>query len=194
MKINGLFALSSLLVLAAAQETTGSPTTTSLSAEASCAQNCGTNDRCCIAGCYKVPCPSKDQADDTNKCVAKCPQGTGTPEDTQAYISCQNACFTSHFFPATMTGVTVPTDVVSATATGDSTKTGSSGSSASETGSASESSSSDSSDSSESASASGSSTASGSGAAPTESNAGVPVKLGASAAGLFGVVMAALAL
>ena len=141
MKINGLFALSSLLVLAAAQET-GSPTTTSLSAEASCAENCkkdpylpdwitsltlpgGTNDRCCVAGCYKVPCPSEDQANDTNDCVAQCPQGTGTPEDTQAYISCQNACFTSHFFPATMTGVTVPTNVVSATATGDSTKTGS---------------------------------------------------------------------
>lgn len=59
-----------------------------------------TKDVCCIAACFKVPCPSDNQANDTNKCVSACPQGTGTPADTQKYADCEQKCFSSHFFPA----------------------------------------------------------------------------------------------
>lgn len=57
------------------------------------------NNVCCIAKCYNVPCPSDNQVNDTNSCVAACPQGTGTPADTKKYTDCQQACFSSHYFP-----------------------------------------------------------------------------------------------
>ena len=56
---------------------------------------------CCRAKCYKVPCPSDSQANDTNHCVAACPQGNGTAADTQRYSDCEQRCYSSHFFPAT---------------------------------------------------------------------------------------------
>lgn len=57
-----------------------------------------------MAACYKVPCPSDSQANDTTSCVAACPQGSGTPKDTDKYASCQASCYSSHFFPASATG------------------------------------------------------------------------------------------
>ncbi|OQE19064.1 hypothetical protein PENSTE_c016G03496 [Penicillium steckii] len=182
MKLNVL-ALSTLLAFAAAQTTTttAEKTTTTLTAEAECAKSCAAKDVCCIAKCYKVPCPSDSQVDDTNSCVAKCPQGTGTPSDTKKYTDCQQACFSSHYFPidgATATGSSSSESTASgseATATGSQTST--------ETG----------------ASSSGSNTASGSASGTTETGAAqtsnaANAKLGASSAGLFGLVLAAFAL
>ena len=40
-------------------------------------------------------------ANDTTDCVGKCPQGTGTPEDTLAYASCAQQCISSYFMTAT---------------------------------------------------------------------------------------------
>lgn len=154
MKLNVL-ALSTLLAFAAAQTTTttAEKTTTTLTAEAECAKSCtfhwnnkesqhntsrqlaypfilgAAKDVCCIAKCYKVPCPSDSQVDDTNSCVAKCPQGTGTPSDTKKYTDCQQACFSSHYFPidgATATGSSSSESTASgseATATGSQTST-----------------------------------------------------------------------
>ncbi|PKX89672.1 uncharacterized protein P174DRAFT_424850 [Aspergillus novofumigatus IBT 16806] len=135
MKFNNIIAVSSLLVLATAQSTTDSAasTTISLTPEASCAAKCGSNDICCVAGCYKVPCPSDQQANDTVSCVAACPQGSGTPSDTDKYAACQNSCYSSHFFPATMTNAGsantgVSTNTATTTSTGSgSSKTGTSG-------------------------------------------------------------------
>ncbi|KAI9931551.1 hypothetical protein ASPWEDRAFT_25578 [Aspergillus wentii DTO 134E9] len=188
MKLTAI-ALSCLVALVAAQEstsvssasstTTEAPaSTTSLSAEASCAAKCGTTDICCTAACYHVPCPSDSQANDTITCVAACPQGNGTEKETEAYASCQNNCYSSHFFAATTLPVSITTGSSEATTTGSSTKA--SGSSASD-----------------SASETGSSSATSSGSETTETpNAATvnQIKLGASAAGLLGLVAAALAL
>ncbi|KAH1489759.1 hypothetical protein KXV92_003523 [Aspergillus fumigatus] len=182
MKFN-IIAVSSLLVLATAQSTTESApsTTTSLSPEASCAAKCGSNDICCVAGCYNVPCPSDQQANDTISCVAACPQGSGTPSDTDKYAACQNSCYSSHFFPATMTNAgSTKTGVSSNTATTTGT-----GSSSSETGT-----------SGSDSTASGSGTATSSSTATSTPNAAVvsQMQLGVSAAGLLGFVLAAWAL
>ncbi|KAJ5179123.1 hypothetical protein N7492_002333 [Penicillium capsulatum] len=172
MKLN-ILALSALLALAAAADSTTSEVAkTTSSAEV----ECDTKDLCCIAACYKVPCPSDNQANDTNSCVAACPQGTGTPSDTQKYADCEQKCFSSHFFPAT--GGAAATHASSKTSTA-------SESNATETKS----------DSSASGTSSthGTTSASSSGAAQT-TNAANNIKLGASGAGLFGLVLAAFAL
>lgn len=53
-----------------------------------------------MAACYHVPCPSESQANDTNRCVAACPQGNGSAADSKKYADCEQACYSSHFFPA----------------------------------------------------------------------------------------------
>ncbi|KAL2218667.1 hypothetical protein M432DRAFT_590731 [Thermoascus aurantiacus ATCC 26904] len=176
-----IIALSGLAALAAAQttlQTSPAPAATSLSPEAKCAANCASSDICCLAACYRVPCPSEAMANDTTACAAACPQGSGTPSDTEAYAKCQQQCFSSHFFPATATlpvaSGSATVAGTSATPTSDSTSgSSSSGSSASRTGS------------------SASSTASGT--APAAST-GAASHLGASTAGILGVIMAAFAL
>ncbi|KAJ5688567.1 hypothetical protein N7462_002959 [Penicillium macrosclerotiorum] len=176
MKFN-LLALSALLALAAAADTTtnSAASTATASAEVQCANKCGVNDLCCVAACYKVPCPSDNQAIDTNKCVAACPQGTGSPADTKKYADCEQSCFSSHFFPAT----------------GAAAATGSSGSSAS-TASGSEATETGSNSSNKGATAtSGSSTGTSTFTSQTSNAAG---NLAASGAGLFGLVLAAFAL
>lgn len=59
------------------------------------------NDVCCIAQCYHVPCPNENQANDTNSCVAACPQGNGSPAETQKYADCEQRCYNSHFLATT---------------------------------------------------------------------------------------------
>ncbi|KAI9039686.1 uncharacterized protein KD926_009156 [Aspergillus affinis] len=191
MKLN-LIALTALLGLTVAQSSTSTgqaSATASLTPEASCAKKCTETDLCCVASCYKVPCPSDSQANDTVDCVAACPQGTGSPSDTDRYAKCQNSCYSSHFFPATKLTDSDSNSKTTATANSDSkttatdkdsksSATGSSGSHHSGSGS--------------SASATGSSTSSGSEASSTANAAAL--KLGASTAGVIGLVLGALAL
>ncbi|KAL2863944.1 uncharacterized protein BJX67DRAFT_233892 [Aspergillus lucknowensis] len=123
-----LVALSSVLALVAAQEssstTSGAPaTTTSMTAAESCVLRCNDDDRCCKAQCLGVPCPSDEMANDTNDCVANCDQGDGSEADTQAYAQCQARCYTTHYFPATVTvsnGASSTGTDSTATSTGDS--------------------------------------------------------------------------
>ncbi|KAL4891238.1 hypothetical protein BDV59DRAFT_182828 [Aspergillus ambiguus] len=184
MKLN-LLALSSLLALAVAQDasttsTGASSATTSLSPEASCALKCADTDRCCIAACYKVPCPSDSMANDTNTCVAACPQGSGTPADTEAYSQCQARCFSSHFFPASATN---GGNSQATAGSNDATAT-KSGSSSSQTGS-----------SSESSGGSGTASSTGASASSTENAASIAqLKLGVSAIGVVGVALGIWAL
>ncbi|RFU24900.1 hypothetical protein B7463_g11439, partial [Scytalidium lignicola] len=121
-------------------------------------------------------------ANDTNSCVAACPQGSGTPSDASAYAACEQSCFTSHFFPAT------PTAGAGAAAT----TTGNAGSSATTTGSGLEASGSG------SATPTGTSTSTSTGtiSSPGSAQTGAAsrVELAVSAAGLFGMLLAALAL
>ncbi|GAB1191960.1 hypothetical protein BDV32DRAFT_115583 [Aspergillus pseudonomiae] len=196
MKLN-LIALASLVALTAAQSTdstseaatgtTAAPTTTvSLTPQQSCAKKCDQTDLCCIAGCFQVPCPNDSQANDTNTCVAACPQGSGTPADTDRYAACQSSCYSSHFFPITATG------------NSGASKTSASDSSATTTGK--DSSSTDSSESSGSRSSgsksSGTGTSTGTAATSSETNAASVAKLqlGVSAAGIAGVAFGIWAL
>ncbi|GES59722.1 hypothetical protein ATEIFO6365_0002005300 [Aspergillus terreus] len=188
MKLN-LLAVSTLLALAAAQDASSTSTgassaTTSLSPEASCAVKCADTDRCCIAACYKVPCPSDSMANATNTCVAACPQGSGTPADTDAYSQCQARCFSSHFFPASATNAgSQATGGSSGSSDATATK---SGSSSSETGSSSESG---------SGSSSGTASSTGASASSTENAAAIAqLKVGVSAAGVLGVALGIWAL
>ncbi|KAH8801800.1 hypothetical protein F5884DRAFT_807899 [Xylogone sp. PMI_703] len=175
-----LLAPLALFTLAAAQSTT---TSASLSPQASCAAKCSKTDICCTAACFKVPCPNQSMANDTNKCVAACPQGSGTPADASAYASCEQSCFTSHFFPATTptAAVTTPTGNAGSSATTTASGSGSAATGSNASGSGSP-----------TASGSGSPTSSGSGAGQT--NAANRAEIAVSAAGLFGVLFAALAL
>ncbi|PLN77903.1 hypothetical protein BDW42DRAFT_151942 [Aspergillus taichungensis] len=177
--------LASLVAVAVAQSSTGSeaaaPTAT-LSPEAKCAAKCDQKEVCCMAACYKVPCPSDAQANDTTSCVAACPQGSGTPKDTDKYASCQASCYSSHFFPASATG------------SGGSTATSAKDADATAT----DESSSDDKDSdkdSDNSSKSGSKSSSAPSASETPNAASVgQLKVGASAAGLVGFALAAWAL
>lgn len=143
------------------------------------------SDRCCVASCYKVPCPSESQAQDTNSCVSACPQGTGSPADSRRYADCEQACYSSYFLPATQqAGATSTTGSASATATANGNSATVNGNSATATASGSGASASG---------ASGSSMNSAKGAKQT-TNAASHIQLGVSPAGLAGLVVAAFAL
>ncbi|KAB8074145.1 hypothetical protein BDV29DRAFT_174053 [Aspergillus leporis] len=194
MKFN-LLALTTLLAVAAAQSsdtaaattttTTAATTTASLSPEQSCALKCDKTDGCCIAACFKVPCPNASQANDTNNCVAACPQGTGTPSDTQRYIDCSNRCLSSHFFPITATGGSGASQTSASDS--DATTTGKGSSSSGSSGSGSSGSRS---------TQSGSGTGTNSGSSPSETNAAsiAQMKLGVSVAGVVGAALGIWAL
>ncbi|KAL2000507.1 hypothetical protein VTN02DRAFT_2975 [Thermoascus thermophilus] len=180
-----LVAISALAALAvAADSTTAAPAETSLSPEARCAAKCSASDVCCLAQCFKVPCPNDSMANENTKCAAACPQGSGTPSDTEAYAKCQQSCISSHFFPATgnqPVATAAPGNTESATGTvagASATATSDSDSSFSASGSS-------------KAASSASRTSSGSGAA---TSTGAASQLGVSAAGIFGLILAAFAL
>lgn len=58
----------------------------------------------CQSQCITVPNPDEDAVNKTTDCVAKCPQGKGTEEDTQAYIECSQKCIGDYFQTTTFTG------------------------------------------------------------------------------------------
>ncbi|OQE25882.1 hypothetical protein PENFLA_c008G09114 [Penicillium flavigenum] len=181
-----VLALSALLAVAAAADTTtANPSIITSTPEVECAKSCEAKDICCTASCYHVPCPSDEQANDTNECVAACPQGTGSPADTQKYAECERSCYSSHFWGGNGSG---------ATATHSSTTSTGTGSTATQTSSDSSSTGSKSSGDNDSNDTSSGTATSSSGSSQETTNAAANVKLGASAAGLFGLVVAAFAL
>jgi len=53
------------------------------------------------------PANSPSQVNETNKCVAACPQGDGSAAETKAYGQCTKACIDKYYFdPATGTPAT----------------------------------------------------------------------------------------
>ncbi|OJI96310.1 hypothetical protein ASPVEDRAFT_231478 [Aspergillus versicolor CBS 583.65] len=119
-----LVALTSLLALAAAQDSSSSTsdapaTTHSPTPQETCLLACDEKDACCRAKCMNVPCPSDQQANDTNSCVSKCDQGDGSEADAKAYAECQAKCITTTFFPASASA----TDSASSTSSGESSAT-----------------------------------------------------------------------
>ncbi|PGH07210.1 hypothetical protein AJ79_06314 [Helicocarpus griseus UAMH5409] len=179
MKSFTIFALAGLLASASALPQETKAPTPSLSPEAKCAaEQCSVEDICCKAKCYNVPCPSEGMANETTECAMKCPQGSGTPQDTINYAKCQTDCINSHFFKGSSV-IPQPTETGNAPSkTGDATGTG-----AAATGSA--------------ATASGSPTGSEESSTPSPSTGAAAIsnaQLGSSAAGIVGLLMAALAL
>ncbi|EFE39982.1 cell wall serine-threonine-rich galactomannoprotein Mp1 [Trichophyton verrucosum HKI 0517] len=153
---------------------------TSLTPEQQCASQCPEKDICCKAICFKVPCPSNQDAKDTTSCAAKCP----TDQGPVAYAKCQQGCIQSHFYTPGATPTAAPTGSSSGESTATTTGSSPSNTSGSETSH------------SGSSGSSPSATHSGSGSTPTHSGAAVSnakVQLG-SAAGAVGLLVAAFAL
>jgi len=176
MKSFTILVLSALVAMVSATpQETASTTVVSLTPEASCAAKCAADDICCKATCFHVPCPNEAMANKTTECARACPQGNGSPADTEAYGRCQSACISSYFFTGT---ATLPGATGTAAASGSASHSAASGS----------------------GSGSGSQTASatGSGSAattkPSGAAANVQYQLGSSAAGIIGLVIAAFAL
>ncbi|KLJ08945.1 hypothetical protein EMPG_15638 [Blastomyces silverae] len=167
MKFSTIFALAGLLasVSALPQETNAS-----LSPTAKCAAACAT-DVCCQAKCYNVPCPNEDMANKTTQCAMKCPQGSGTPEDTVAYAKCQTDCINDHFFEG---AAVIPNPTQTGGAGASPTGSGSEGGEAAGTGSPTD--------------------GSTSSPSPSVGAAAINAQLGSSAAGIVGLLMAAFAL
>ncbi|KAJ6124579.1 hypothetical protein N7471_011896 [Penicillium samsonianum] len=190
-----ILALSALLAFAAAADTTtANPSTITTTPEAECAKSCEAKDICCTAKCYHVPCPSDNQANDTNDCVASCPQGTGSPADTQKYADCEQSCYSSHFWGGNGSGATATHSSTTSTGTGSTATQTSSDSSSTDSKSSGNNSSNNNNSSSNDGSSSSATATSSSGFSQQTTNAAPNVKLGASAAALFGLVVAAFAL
>ncbi|KAJ5106211.1 hypothetical protein N7456_002886 [Penicillium angulare] len=200
-----LIVLSALLALVVADSTTtAAASTTTTSAEVQCAKSCDSKDTCCIAKCYHVPCPNANQANDTNKCVSACPQGTGTPEDTKKFSDCEQSCYSSHFLPANGAAAT-GTDHTATMTTSGTTLTGTH---ASETGATATGASAT--DTGKNATETGFATSTGGKSADTTSHSGTTssahasgthtknaapgVQMGASGAGALGLILALFAL
>jgi len=174
MKSFTILVLSALVAMVSATpQQTPSATVVSLTPEASCAIKCPAEDICCKANCVHVPCPNEGMANKTTECARGCPQGNGSPADTESYGRCQLACISSYFFVGT---ATLPTAAPSGSASLSAASGSGSGSGSG----------------SQTASATGSGTAAT--AKPSGGAANVQYQLGSSAAGIIGLVIAAFAL
>ncbi|KAL7961565.1 hypothetical protein V8C34DRAFT_272941 [Trichoderma compactum] len=191
--LSGLFA-----ILAAAAES-GSPTSAAPASSVSldpaqqsqynCLHACKVGDVNCQAHCIAVPSPDQSQVNATTACVAKCPQGDGSPSQTNTYKLCVNKCISDHYF-VTSEGTPSQTGAAgdhaaSNTGTGTDTAAAPTGSSGSGSGSS-------------SGNSSGTGTRSGSptrtGAASTSTTTNAAPAIIASGGALAGVIAALLAL
>jgi len=89
----GLFA-----ALAVAAQTSTVSIDPAQASQAACLKKCDAGDVDCQAHCISVPSPNQSQANATNECVAKCPQGNGSAAQTNAYKNCIDQCVAQNFF------------------------------------------------------------------------------------------------
>ncbi|EER43242.1 conserved hypothetical protein [Histoplasma capsulatum var. duboisii H88] len=174
MKAFTIFALAGLLACVSAlpQDSQPQQSQAPLPPSVLCANKCADADVCCKADCFHVPCPNNAMANDTTACTAKCPKGDGSPGATEKYAQCVGSCIKQHFFSAT-SAMPNPTGTAG-------TPTGSSGSGGETTGNGSQ--------------TGASQTGATSSASPSAGAAANNAQLGSSAAGIIGLLMAALAL
>lgn len=78
------------------------PIPTGLTSAVSCALACNAGDVMCQASCLGNARPNASQAIDTNECAAKCDQGDGSDEASNAYAKCVQSCIYS-LFPSSQT-------------------------------------------------------------------------------------------
>jgi hypothetical protein len=82
--------------------TSAAPIPSGLSPAISCAMACNAGDVTCQAACLGNARPNASQAIETNECAAKCDQGDGSTEASDAFAECQAACINS-LFPSSQT-------------------------------------------------------------------------------------------
>ncbi|EHK24761.1 uncharacterized protein TRIVIDRAFT_110725 [Trichoderma virens Gv29-8] len=153
-----------------------------------CIHACDAGDVNCQAHCIAVPSPDQSQVNATTACVAKCPQGDGTPAQTNTYKLCIDKCIQDHYY---VTSEGTPSQTAAA---GDHAANTGTDTAAAPTGSSGSGSSGSGSEASGSATGtkSGSATKTGSGSAATTTNAAPAII--ASGASFVGVIAALLAL
>ncbi|KAG5289586.1 hypothetical protein I7I48_08954 [Histoplasma ohiense] len=169
MKSFTIFALAGLLACVSAlpQDSQPQQSQAPLPPSVLCSNQCADGDVCCKADCFHVPCPNNTMANDTIECTAQCAKGDGSPGATEKYAMCVGSCIKQHFF-STTSAMPNPTGTAG-------TPTSSSGSGGETTGN-------------------GSQTSATSSASPSAGAAANNAQLGSSAAGIIGLLMAALAL
>jgi len=106
MRFTSIIVTGALAILASAQSTTLATTTSTATSAASseqaaianCLKACPATDVGCQSKCISVPNPDESQVNKTTACVAACPQGDGSPEQTQKYADCSQKCISEYFF------------------------------------------------------------------------------------------------
>ncbi|KAK2065904.1 hypothetical protein LY76DRAFT_136713 [Colletotrichum caudatum] len=106
MRFTSIIVTGALAILASAQSTTlATSTSTAASAASSeqaaianCLKACSATDVGCQSKCISVPNPNESQVNQTTACVAACPQGDGSAEQTQKYADCSQKCINQYFY------------------------------------------------------------------------------------------------
>ncbi|GKT55091.1 hypothetical protein ColTof4_08046 [Colletotrichum tofieldiae] len=106
MRFTSIIVTGALAILASAQSSTlATSTSTAVSAASSeqaaiaeCLKACPATDVGCQSKCISVPNPNESQVNQTTACVAACPQGDGSPEQTQKYADCSQKCISQYYF------------------------------------------------------------------------------------------------
>ncbi|KAH6685388.1 hypothetical protein F5X68DRAFT_20060 [Plectosphaerella plurivora] len=74
------------------------PVDSATAARVECLAKCDPTDNLCQAKCVDVPAPNEDQVNETIACSAKCDQGDGSAEQTEAFGQCLLKCRNEHYF------------------------------------------------------------------------------------------------
>ncbi|CAM1506948.1 Fc.00g065890.m01.CDS01 [Cosmosporella sp. VM-42] len=208
MRFSTVFVTGALAVLASAQSATEKSTATATvgldpvqSSQLACYDACDDGDVECKSHCVAVPAPDDQQVNDTNACVADCPQGDGSEAETNKYSECVQGCIQKHFF-ATSGGTPQATgssdDSSNSNASGSIvtkvTKTGSAADSTGTSDSDSDSDSKSDSDSDSTPTGTGSQTGTATGAASTATTTNAAPGLVVGSAGFVGLIAAIFAL
>jgi len=97
MRFTILLVSGALAAVAVAQSATTSANAPESSVH-TCLNNCKGGDVNCQAHCITVPSPNTQNIENTDKCVAACPQGNGSPAETDKYSACVQSCIKQNYY------------------------------------------------------------------------------------------------
>ncbi|KAK2050160.1 hypothetical protein LZ31DRAFT_537636 [Colletotrichum somersetense] len=188
MRFTSIIVTGALAILASAQSTTlATSTSTAASAASSeqaaianCLKACPATDVGCQSKCISVPNPNESQVNQTTACVAACPQGDGSPEQTQKYADCSQKCISQYFYSSGGTPAATGGSGSGSGSGSDATAATATGSGAAATGSASR-----------TAGATGASGTDAAASASSSPNA-APALIGSASLGVVGIIGALL--
>jgi len=100
----------------------GPTTTYSLSPQATCLAACNAGDVTCEAACVGAAHPNSVQVNQTDDCVANCPQGDGSKSASDNYSQCVSGCIAS-YYPTSQTAapVSVGSETTTSVSAGETT-------------------------------------------------------------------------